>query len=142
MTMYSYTKDQIRAGNTNLLTLANALDRRTEILIAGKMPVVPYNQLILFHRCGTPGCALGLWEFIHKRGHGRSQGYMSSVWWAEFALNNDEYDMLFDTCGCGDAADEKAAAAYIRMFVDNRVDYLRVLDEYGGGFQPEFTPDG
>jgi hypothetical protein len=124
----TYTPEEIRAGNANLLKLAEILETADAEHQAKGEP--PYDQSTYAHHCGTPACAVGHWRAFRGRIVVPAQAphhQSAQVDRDDFALVDMEYYGLFGDFGCGDAQTAKEAAAFIRTFVDNREEYPVLL---------------
>lgn len=119
------------AGNIRLLQLAALLetveDYDQETYYFG-----PSWDNLMNHRCGAPACALGHWAVANgHRGWFNDRGMPArhlahgstdeDPEYEEFQLTDSERNELFMFNGCGEAGnDAKAAACYIREFVEMR----------------------
>lgn len=120
----------ISVGNRRLLKLADILDKADVEHRKAREPT--YNQRVIAHDCGTPGCAAGHWAFANpRRWRIDSNTFMTVLKAApdkmgvdaiaeEFALTWHQHDELFAYDGCGGARTAKQAAKYIRAFVKKR----------------------
>lgn len=107
------TLSQVSAGKANLLRLADLLDTADERHRAAGEP--QYCQSRQSHDCGTPACALAHWYAQHGRPMIDADPTEVEL---EFALDAAEARELFGSSGCGNAGSARAAAAYLRQFVD------------------------
>lgn len=126
-----------RYGAKRLLELAKLLDGADALHEKRGEPT--YSQTAIRHECGTPACAIGHWGAANPKrfkvrsrlGQGVAHTYVyasdpslcheTDQGVAEFGITREESYALFSSWGCGRALTGKAAAAYIRKFVKDKL---------------------